>query len=95
MLAGFNFISYTCSVPIGLYLVERAGRRKLMFIGLILMGVSLLIAGLLAREAFKVPIEELTKKKAYGSACAAFIFLYTCGFGSTWITVSYVNLHSD
>jgi MFS family permease len=88
MLAGFNFISYTFSVPIGLYLVERIGRRKLAMAGLLVMGLSLLIAGVLAREAFRVPIEELSKKKAYGSACAAFIFLYTCSFGSTWITVS-------
>ena len=88
MLAGFNFISYTFSVPIGMYFVERAGRRKLLMVGLLVMGVSLLIAGVLAREAFRTPIEMLKKKQAYGSAVAAFIFLYTCGFGSTWITVA-------
>lgn len=90
MLAGFNFISYTCSVPIGMYFVERAGRRKLMMTGLLVMGFSLLVAGVLARQAFRTPVEHLKKKQAYGSATAAFIFLYTCGFGSTWITAAYV-----
>jgi MFS family permease len=86
LLAGFNFISYTFSVPIGMYFVERAGRRKLMLIGLLVMGSSLLIAGPLARVAINTPETDLTKKKAYGAAVVAFVFLYTCGFGSTWIT---------
>ncbi|KAK5298099.1 hypothetical protein LTR99_007788 [Exophiala xenobiotica] len=90
MLAGFNFISYTCSVPIGMYFVERAGRRKLMLTGLMVMGSALLIAGPLARQAINTPESELTKKKAYGAAVAAFVFLYTCGFGSTWITCCWV-----
>ncbi|KAK5065318.1 hypothetical protein LTR84_001156 [Exophiala bonariae] len=90
MLAGFNFISYTCSVPIGMYFVERAGRRKLMLIGLLVMGCSLLIAGPLAREAINTPETELSKKRAYGAAVVAFVFLYTCGFGSTWITCCWV-----
>lgn len=82
MLAGFNFISYTLSVPIGMYFVERAGRRKLMLIGLVIMGSSLLIAGPLAREAINTPAEtDLSKKRAYGAAVVAFVFLYTCGFG--------------
>lgn len=86
MLAGFNFISYTCSVPIGMYFVERAGRRKLMLIGLLIMGCSLLIAGPLAKMAINTPESDLVKKKAYGAGVVAFVFLYTCGFGSTWIT---------
>ncbi|OQU97516.1 hypothetical protein CLAIMM_03441 [Cladophialophora immunda] len=90
MLAGFNFISYTCSVPIGMYFVERAGRRKLMLIGLLVMGSALLIAGPLAREAINTPETELSKKRAYGAAVVAFVFLYTCGFGSTWITCCWV-----
>ncbi|KAJ9611630.1 hypothetical protein H2200_004814 [Cladophialophora chaetospira] len=90
LLAGFNFISYTCSVPIGMYFVERAGRRKLMLIGLLVMGSSLLIAGPLARTAINTPETELHKKKAYGAAVVAFVFLYTCGFGSTWITCCWV-----
>lgn len=90
MLAGFNFISYTLSVPVGMYFVERAGRRKLMLIGLLVMGGSLVVAGPLAKMAMSTPETEMTKKRAYGAAVAAFIFLYTCGFGSTWITCSYV-----
>lgn len=90
MLAGFNFITYTLSVPVGMYFVERAGRRKLMLIGLLVMGGSLVVAGPLAKMAMSTPETEMTKKRAYGAAVAAFIFLYTCGFGSTWITCSYV-----
>lgn len=86
MLAGFNFISYTLSVPIGMYFVEHSGRRKLMLAGLLVMGTTLVIAGPLARMAINTPETDLAKKQAYGAAVAAFIFLYTCGFGSTWIT---------
>lgn len=61
-----------------------------MLIGLMVMGSALLIAGPLARQAVNTPESELTKKRAYGAAVAAFVFLYTCGFGSTWITCWYV-----
>jgi len=87
MLAGFNFISYIFSVPVGMYFVERAGRRKLMLIGLIVMGCALLIAGPLAKIAIETSEAELAKKKAYGAGVVAMVFAYTWGFGSTWITV--------
>lgn len=57
-----------------------------MLAGLLVMGTSLLIAGPLARKAINTPESELATKRAYGAAVAAFVFLYTCGFGSTWIT---------
>lgn len=87
MLAGFNFISYTFSVLLGMVFVERAGRRKLMMVGLIVMGLALLLAGITAREAINTPESHLSRKRAFGAVVVFSIFLYSCGFGGTWITV--------
>lgn len=58
-----------------------------MIIGLIIMGISLLLGGIMAREAINTPEAHLSRKQAFGSVVVLAIFLYTIGFGSTWITV--------
>lgn len=87
LLAGANFVVYTFSLLIAVFLIDRVGRRKLMLWGSFSMGLFLAIATVLDYFVLyydvsgKSPNPE--KAKTFGIATAAVIFIYTALFGST------------
>lgn len=50
------------------------------------MGVSMFLAGGLSRGAENNP----EKAAQYGAAAAAFTFIFTAGFGATWLTIPWL-----
>jgi len=94
LLAGFNFVAYTFSLLLAVYLIDRVGRRKVMLWGAFLMGLFLAIAAILDYYVLlhtsngKFP--NLEKAKEFGAASAVVIYFYTCIFGSTWITAGWL-----
>jgi MFS family permease len=91
LLAGGNYISYTASLALAIWLSDRFGRRKLMLTGSILMGILLILGGVLSYEITKKAAEgDADGANKLGGGVAAILYLYTCIYGSTWLTTWYV-----
>ena len=50
------------------------------------MGVSMFLAGGLSRAAINNP----DHKAQFGAAAASFTFIFTAGFGATWLTIPWL-----
>ena len=87
LLAGGNLISYTASLALSIYLIEKVGRRKLMLIGCSVMGFLLIIGGILARFVEKYSVSNPALAARLGACVATILYLYTFAYGSTWLTV--------
>ena len=85
LLAGGNFISYTFSLAIAIWLCDHLGRRSCMLWGCTLMGIVLIIGGILSHEVY-AHIEDKPKARQYGSGVTAVLYIYTFIYGSTWLT---------
>lgn len=94
LLSGFNDVSYMFSVFIAVFLLDRTGRRKTLYWGNIVMGISLLLAGAAAKYALQYgagsATEDLALAKRWGAALATMVFLYTATFGATWLSVPWL-----
>lgn len=90
LLAGGNFIGYTASLALAIYLCDRFGRRKLMLIGCSTMGIVLIIGGVLAKQTIHYADSEPNRALHYGSGVAAILYIYTATYGSTWLTTCWV-----
>ncbi|KAI9809717.1 MAG: hypothetical protein M1825_000150 [Sarcosagium campestre] len=85
-LAGVNDIFYMFSTLIAVFTLDRLGRRKTLFWGSVVMGISMFLSGGLSKAAQQHPEQAA----AYGAAAAAFTFVFTAGFGATWLTVPWL-----
>ncbi|KAI9841722.1 MAG: hypothetical protein M1838_003438 [Thelocarpon superellum] len=85
-LAGLNDIFYMFSTLVAVFTLDRLGRRWTLFWGSAWMGISMFLSGGLSRLA----IENPDKAAEYGAASAAFTFIFTAGFGATWLTVPWL-----
>ncbi|CCF48660.1 hypothetical protein NDA11_000044 [Ustilago hordei] len=95
LLSGFNDVSYMFSVFISVFTLDRTGRRKTLFIGNVIMGVSLFIAGVAAKYALQYgpdsPTADIQLAKQWGAALATMIFIYTAAFGGIgWLCVPWL-----
>jgi len=90
LLAGGNLISYTTSLALSIYLIDRVGRRNLMLIGCSVMGVLLIVGGILAHLVQANAESNPAKAAQYGAGVAAVLYTYTFTYGATWLTVWYV-----
>lgn len=87
-IAGINVITYMFSTLIAVFTLDRLGRRVTLYWGNVVMGVSMFLSGGLARAALNT--EDPQKKMAFGAAAASFTFVFTAGFGATWLTVPWL-----
>lgn len=87
LLAGGNLISYTASLALSIYLIERVGRRNLMLIGCSIMGVLLIVGGVLAHEVDVDSGTNPAKARMLGAGVTTILYMYTFTYGSTWLTV--------
>ncbi|KAL2050899.1 hypothetical protein ABVK25_008797 [Lepraria finkii] len=85
-ISGVNDITYMFSTLIAIFTLDRLGRRVSLYWGAIVMGVSMFLAGGLSRGAENNP----EKAGQYGAAAAAFTFIFTAGFGATWLTIPWL-----
>ena len=85
ILAGGNFISYTFSLALAIYLCDHVGRRRLMLWGCGLMGIVLIIGGILSHEVY-ANTGDKAKAKKFGAGVTAILYIYTALYGSTWLT---------
>ena len=86
LLAAVNATTYFCSTFVGLALIERWGRRRLMIYGAFgqcccWLAITILLdpsstAGNLAAH-----------KQQLGSAAVFFFFLFNCFFGASWLVI--------
>lgn len=90
LLAGGNFISYTFSLALAIYLCDRVGRRRLMLIGCTLMGIVLVIGGILSHEVYKFKDNDIAHAKQFGAGVTAVLYIYTAIYGSCWLTTCWV-----
>ncbi len=86
LINGVNNIIYMCSTVVCGLTVDRIGRRKLMIIGAVAMGVCWLLAGGFSELARITP----TKTSTYGATSVAFIIIYNAVFGASWLTPPYI-----
>lgn len=86
ILAGGNFISYTASLALAIYLCDHVGRRRLMLIGCSLMFLVLIVGGVLSHEVIQYTGIDPAKTSSYGAGVTAVLYMYTFIYGSTWLT---------
>jgi MFS family permease len=86
LLAGGNFISYTFSLALAIYICDHVGRRKLMLSGCAMMGIVLIIGGILSHEVYHNKVSDLGRAKQFGAGVTAILYIYTFIYGSTWLT---------
>ncbi|KAL9007780.1 MAG: hypothetical protein Q9173_007024, partial [Seirophora scorigena] len=88
-IAGINDIFYMFSTLIAVFTLDRLGRRVTLYWGNIVMGISMFLSGGFSALAQQNQNNE-SKRAAYGAAGAAFTFVFTAGFGATWLTVPWL-----
>lgn len=91
LLAGGNFISYTASLALAIWLSDRVGRRKLMLSGSFLMGIVLIVGAVLSHEVEKYANVDAAKSKQLGAGVVTVLYMYTVLYGSTWLTTCWVR----
>lgn len=86
LLAGGNWFGYIASLTLAIWLCDHVGRRKLMFIGCLSMGIVLIIGGVLSHETISHSESNPALAVQYGSGVVAVLYIYTFIYGSTWLT---------
>ena len=82
------------AVFISVFTLDRTGRRKALYLGNIIMGVSLFIAGVAAKYALEYGPEsaspDLALAKRWGAVLASMIFVYTAAFAAGWLAIPWL-----
>lgn len=76
LLAGGNWFGYIASLALSIYLCDRMGRRKLMLVGCLFMGIVLIVGGALSHETILHSTSDPGMAEKFGSGVAAILFLY-------------------
>lgn len=71
------------STLFAVFTLDKLGRRTSLYLGAIVMGIAMFLSGGLSRLAQEHP----DKASKYGAAAASFTFVFTAGFGATWLTI--------
>ncbi|KAI5121479.1 hypothetical protein M0805_003935 [Coniferiporia weirii] len=85
-LSGVNTITYMLSTLVAAATIDRFGRRAGLWVGAVVQGIAMILAGAFSRLALDNP--ELAQQ--YGGAGAFCVFLYTATFGATWLVIPWV-----
>lgn len=87
-IAGLNMITYTLSTLVCVFTLDKIGRRWTLYWGSVGQGIALFLAAGLSKIASEATDPDV-KTKA-GGAAVAMVFLFTCVFGATWLTVPWL-----
>jgi len=88
-LAGVNDITYMFSTLFAVFTLDKLGRRASLYLGAVIMGISMFLSGGLAAAANTHPKGSIAASQ-YGAAAASFTFLFSIGFGATWLTIPWL-----
>lgn len=89
LLGAVNAMTYLGSTFVGLYFIDRWGRRRLMLYGALGQCCSwLAITGLLSSADDATPLSS--KQHQLAGAAVFFFFLFNCFFGAAWLGVSWL-----
>lgn len=77
------------STLIAVFTLDRLGRRVTLYWGNVVMGISMFLSGGFSALA-QQNLDNESKRASYGAAGAAFTFVFTAGFGATWLTVPWL-----
>lgn len=83
-LSGLNNVCYMLSTLVAVFTVDRIGRRNLSMIGSFAQAVAMFLIGAFSYKA------KTTGNDSYGAASAAFVFIYTAAFGSSWLSTPWI-----
>ena len=90
-VAGLNTITYMLSTLICVFTLDKIGRRWTLYWGSVAQGIALFLAGGLSKLADDLNHPEPTAAGTHaGGAAVAMVFLFTCVFGATWLTVPWL-----
>ena len=89
LLAAVNAMTYLGSTFIGLYFIERWGRRRLMMFGALGQCCCWLTITVLLSQASHAETLSL-KQRQIAAAAVFFFFLFNCFFGAGWQGVSWL-----
>lgn len=88
-LAGVNDITYMFSTLFAVFTLDHLGRRKSLYLGSVVMGIAMFLSGGFSRVAINNQ-DNQAKAGQYGAAAASFTFVFTAGFGATWLTIPWL-----
>ena len=73
--------TYICSL-----IIDRLGRRKMLYVGSLGCSVSMFLAGAFA----KLVVDHPENAQGYGAGSIVFLFFFTMFFSSTWLMVTWI-----
>lgn len=71
---------------ISAFLIDRYGRRKLLYVGSAGCSICMFLGGAFS----KLVADHPDKASQYGAAATLFLFLFTIFFSSTWLMVTWI-----
>jgi MFS family permease len=71
------------------FLIDRFGRRKLLFFGSAGCSISMFLGGAFS----KLVVDHPDKAEQYGAAATLFLFLFTLCFSTTWLMVTWICIY--
>ncbi|EGP89664.1 uncharacterized protein MYCGRDRAFT_67680 [Zymoseptoria tritici IPO323] len=83
VLTGVNATTYCISTALAFWIIERAGRRFLMLLGLGLQGFAYIMVSI---AVAKLPSAD----QQWGAVAITFLFFYYAAFGCTWGMVPWI-----
>jgi len=90
-ISGLNNVFYMFATLVGVFTIDRIGRRKTLYWGSIVQGIAMFLAGGFSRLGLNATASHDTQLSSqYGAAAAAMIFVFTSTFGATWLTVPWL-----
>ena len=89
LLAAVNAMTYLGATFIGLYFIEKWGRRRLMMLGALGQCCCWLTITMLLSQASHAA-QLSTKQRQLAAAAVFFFFLFNCFFGAGWQGVSWL-----
>ncbi|KAG0172037.1 hypothetical protein DFQ28_001792 [Apophysomyces sp. BC1034] len=84
LMSGVDSIVYFIGSVTPIFTIDRLGRRKLMYLGLIGQAITLLIVG-----GCQYGVENM-KNEAFLAPLIAFVFLYNFVFGAAWLGLAWL-----
>ncbi|KAG5981255.1 hypothetical protein E4U55_003128 [Claviceps digitariae] len=85
LATGVTGVVFLCSTVPGMLMIDRVGRKPMLLVGSVVMGISMVLVGIIVAK-FR---HDWPNHVAAGWTAVAFIWVYIAGFGATWGPVSW------
>ncbi|OAQ75846.1 MFS quinate transporter [Purpureocillium lilacinum] len=85
LATGVTGVVFLCSTIPAMLIIDRVGRKPMLLVGSVVMGISMVIVGIIVAK-FR---HDWPSHVAAGWVAVALIWVYIAGFGATWGPVSW------